>query len=66
MSGFEPNCNGPFTGPAEPERVALVSIAISLKRIADEIAGNPPNKRKFLDILDAKMDRWFATLRSIR
>jgi hypothetical protein len=32
---MEPEANGAYGAPAEPSEVALVSIAISLKRIAD-------------------------------
>jgi len=35
--GMEQDCHAHFSGPADPERVALVSIAISLKRIADAL-----------------------------
>lgn len=34
---MEPSSHEQFSGPEEPHRVALVSIAISLKRIADVV-----------------------------
>lgn len=38
---MEPAANHAFSGTAEPHEVAAVSIAISLKRIADAIEGTP-------------------------
>jgi hypothetical protein len=40
--GFEPDCHQLFGAPAEVHHVALASIAISLKRIADAL--NSPNE----------------------
>lgn len=34
---MEPESHAQFSGPEEPHKVALVSIAISLKRIADTL-----------------------------
>lgn len=39
---MEPEANNHFSEPAEPHEVALVSIAISLKRIADALDPDTP------------------------
>lgn len=48
---MEPEANNNFSSPAEPHEVAVVSIAISLKRIADAFtyqAQQPENLHDFL------------------
>jgi hypothetical protein len=51
---MEQDANSEFGGPAEPHEVALVSIAISLKRIADALSYQPGNENLYDFINDPR------------
>jgi hypothetical protein len=44
---MEPSSHEQFSGPEDPHKVAVVSIAISLKRIADAVTYQPDQETLF-------------------
>lgn len=48
---MEPESHAQFSGPEEPHKVALVSIAISLKRIADALHYTPVGDSNIYDFV---------------
>lgn len=57
---MEPEAHANFSGPEEPHKVALVSIAISLKRIADALnyeAAGTASIYDFLSRISERMER---------
>lgn len=64
---MEDQANNFFSVPADPQAVAMVSIAISLKRIADAV--DPPDKNingTFLQRLDNCFYTWLGSWRDAR
>lgn len=63
---MEPDSHNNFAGPEEPHKVALVSIAISLKRIADAV--DPPDKSRgtFFEQADNWFNHWISIWRNAR
>lgn len=54
-----PDLTGKYEPESEfadtPERAALMSIAISLKRIADEIEGGRPHRQSIFELIADRM-----------
>lgn len=48
---MEKESHDQFSGPEEPHKVALVSIAISLKRIADALNYQPTGRDNLFDYI---------------